>query len=446
MTALREDMAAMIDRSGGVMTVEDLAAAVLAARGSAADEPARSRLAAAVAYAAVETEMAREGARYTLYRGQRGIFAVATTSLANYYVGAPAARAQYAESLGAKADKLAKADPLLTPTRAAEELQAIAQPEGDPKIAPDRILRLAVAAARTAALSSRLELYPRGMEAARALKLGSGSLVGPKALTVQQIQQRIASRYPQAEPLPGRPSLDDLFRNAGIDLDWDGEAFDGQGAYRHRSIPPEPSPTTSTLPRLSTSSQPGLPLSPDAEAACALEERLRRAVQEHRFLILTVGPRYLLRAEEEIVRRFPVMRMSLEALLIQEMKTTAATLGARWEVVVKADAASRQSADWHRLQALVRRAMPAVEQALFGADGPVLLVYPGLLARYDQIQLLEKLREACALALDAPGFIVLLPADEQRLMPVLDGKPIPVVLSSEWARIPEAWLVNAHRA
>jgi len=30
-------------------------------------------------------------------------------------------------------------------------------------------------------------------------------------------------------------------------------------------------------------------------------------------------------------------------------------------------------------------------------------------------------------------------------MPVLDGKPIPVILASEWARIPEAWLQNAHR-
>lgn len=85
-----------------------------------------------------------------------------------------------------------------------------------------------------------------------------------------------------------------------------------------------------------------------------------------------------------------------------------------------------------------------VEQTLFKADRPVLLVYPGLLARYDQIHLLEKLRDACARALDAPGFVVLLPADEQRHMPVLDGKPIPVVLSSEWARIPGAWLENIH--
>ena len=37
--------------------------------------------------------------------------------------------------------------------------------------------------------------------------LGLGALLGPKALTVRQIQQRIASRYPQAEPVPGPPPL-----------------------------------------------------------------------------------------------------------------------------------------------------------------------------------------------------------------------------------------------
>lgn len=129
--------------------------------------------------------------------------------------------------------------------------------------------------------------------------------MGPKALTVEQIQQRIASRYPQAQPIPGRPLLDELLRKAGIDLDWEDEAFDGQGAYHHRSIPPELSPTTSTLPRVGTSSQAGLPLSPEADAAYALEERLNRVIQEHHFLILTVAPRYFLRAEEEACDAFP---------------------------------------------------------------------------------------------------------------------------------------------
>jgi hypothetical protein len=284
------------------------------------------------------------------------------------------------------------------------------------------------------------------MAAARAVKLGVGSLLGPKELTVQQIQQRIASRYPQAEPLSGRPALDDLLREAGIEWIWDDTGGSGQGVYRPKYRPPDMRPRTSTLPRLSTAEPSGDFSSPTVETAHILEERLARTVHERRFLLLTVAPRHLLRAEAELVQRFPVVRLSLEALLLQEMQVVAVAAGARWDVVLQADAAPPDSRDWRNLQILVRRAIPAVERTLLAADRPVLLVYPGLLARYDQIPLLEKLRDACMQQRNAPGFLVLIASDEQRTMPVLDGKPVPVILASEWARIPDAWLSNAHRA
>jgi hypothetical protein len=430
MTELRQEVAAWLDKNGGVLTAEELTAAVLTARGSVAPDAERPRLAVALAAAAVETEMGREGARYTLHRGAQTVLIVATPSLSDAYTALPAARAQYAERLGARADILAEADPLLTPARLAEELRAVLPPEGDPQLTPERLLRLAVATSQQAALSSRMELYPRGMAALRAIKLGAGALLGPRELTVQQIQQRIASRYPQAEPVPGRPALDDLLREAGIAWVWDDTGDSGRGVYRPQYRTPQTRSGTSTLPCLSTAALPGDTLSPAAEAAQALEERLARAVHERRFLLLTVAPRHLLRAEAEIVRRFPVTRLSLEALLLQEMRTVAAAAGARWDVVLQADAAPPESRDWRNLQILVRRAMPAVEQTLFAAERPVLLVYPGLLARYDQISLLEKLRDACTQQRHAPGFLVLVPSDEQRSMPVLDGKPVPVILAS----------------
>jgi serine/threonine protein kinase len=445
MTALRQEVAALIEKSGGVMTANEITMAMLAERGSAADEPLRSQWAAAVACAAIDTEMTREGARYTLYRGTRHVFIIAMLGLSDADTASPAARAQYAEELGRRADEIAAADPLLTPSRTMEELQSVTPPAGDPPMPIERIIRLATAASQVAALSSRLELYPRGMAAGRALKLGIGSLLGPKELTVEQMRQRITSRYPYAEPIPDPPALDDLLWDAGIELVWDSSGAEGQGSYRPKYLLQGSSSTDATLPRLSTETQPGLPTTPDSETAQLLEERLTNAVTGRRFFLLTIAPRYLLRAEAEILRRFPVARMSLEALMLREMKVTATALGARWEVVLQADAAAPQSPDWRRLQTLIRRAMPAVEQTLLTADGPVLLVYPGLLARYDQIQLLERLRDACIQRRDAPGFIVLVATDAQRHMPVLDGKPIPVILTSEWARIPEAWLENVHR-
>jgi serine/threonine protein kinase len=329
MTALREDAANMLDKSGGVMTTDELATALLAARGSAADEPDRSRLAAAVACAAVETEVGREGARYLLHRGSQRIWVAATPRLAAPYTAPSAARAQYAEHLGSKADALAAADPLLTPARVVEELHAVPQPEGDAAMTPERLLRLAVASSQTAALSSRMELYPRQMDAARALKLGIGSLLGPKALTVRQIRQRIASRYPLAAAVPGPPQLDDLLQAAGIELLWDHTGAEGEGVYRPKYDPSATATRTSSLHRISTAPGAGVAASPEVEAAFALEMRLQQAVTAHRFLVLTVAPRHLLRAEAELVQRFPVARISLEALLIQEMKAVATSAGAK---------------------------------------------------------------------------------------------------------------------
>ena len=90
MTELRKDIAAWLDKNGGIMTVNELAATVLTARGSVAPDAERFLLATAVAAAAVETEAAREGARYTLYRGQQGLFIVAMPGLADAYLAAPA--------------------------------------------------------------------------------------------------------------------------------------------------------------------------------------------------------------------------------------------------------------------------------------------------------------------------------------------------------------------
>ena len=61
------------------------------------------------------------------------------------------------------------------------------------------------------------------MPAERAATLSAASLSG--ALTVQDIQRRVAARYPEAEPLPDRPALDALLETLG--LRWD----DTQGKF-----------------------------------------------------------------------------------------------------------------------------------------------------------------------------------------------------------------------
>ena len=145
---------------------------------------------------------------------------VATPGLADAYTAAPAARAQYAERLGARADALAAADPLLTPARWPRSCRRCRPPRAT-RAHADRLLRLAVAASQKAALSSRLELYPRGMAAARAVKLG-GLAAWPQGTHGPANPATHCQSLSAGRPVPGRPALDDLLREAGIDWVWDG--------------------------------------------------------------------------------------------------------------------------------------------------------------------------------------------------------------------------------
>jgi hypothetical protein len=165
MTSLRDDIARLIDKHSGAMTGDELAEAVLSARGSVADGDERRRLASAVAYAAIETEAARESARFTLYRQDEGLLAVATQSLSEQYRAPVQWRAQYVQRLARRCDDLAEADPLLAPIRVTQELLSVPAPEGDRPVPLGRLVRLGVRASARAALSSRMEIYPRGMQA-----------------------------------------------------------------------------------------------------------------------------------------------------------------------------------------------------------------------------------------------------------------------------------------
>ena len=66
----------------------------------------------------------------------------------------------------------------------------------------------------------------------------------------------------------------------------------------------------------------------------------------------------------------------------------------RWPVVLAADAAARDSRDFQNLLRLVGRAAPVVEQRILTLRGPALLVHPGLLARYELMEMLDDLRDA----------------------------------------------------
>ena len=362
-------------------------------------------------------------------------------------IASSSAHADYAERLGREADRLSDADPIASPIRVVDTLQRVPGPAGV-ALSTERLVTLAVTASTRASLSSRLEIFPRKMDALRTLKLASGALLGIRELTVAEIRERVSSRYPDSEPLPqSPPRLGDLLEEAGLELDWNPTAAGGLGAFRHRRHDfPSGSSSSSSLTRQETTHEPAVDAAPEITDARYVEERLMRAQREGAFLVLLVAPRYLLRAERELVTRFDVDRLSLEQLLVRRLHTEADALGASWQTVLRADAAAHDSADWRNLMTLVRQAVPTLQGELVPRARTLLVVNSGILARYGQLSLLEWLRDQVGRPGGLFGAWILVPADASSAMPAIDGEPIPVITRAEWLRLPDGWLANRHRS
>src|SRR5690606_13082039 len=187
-TSLRDAILEILKTQAGVMTHKELIAAVLHLRGSALPDPDRYRMASVVTRAALEAERHHQSPRFHVVRRQGKIFVTLAAELA-----------EFAVRVGVAADRLVSEEPLPTSARAFEELLEVVPPDCDAYdcAAPDasRLIHLAAAASRSACANVRLELYPRGMEAKRALLLAQSALFGARQLTVEQLRQAVASRY-----------------------------------------------------------------------------------------------------------------------------------------------------------------------------------------------------------------------------------------------------------
>jgi hypothetical protein len=85
--------------------------------------------------------------------------------------------------------------------------------------------------------------------------------------------------------------------------------------------------------------------------------------------------------------------------------------------------------------------LPRVKDELARSPRHVLLTNPGLLARYGQMELLGELQQETGRPGGPPGLWVLIPSDGQQQRPTLDGQPVPVFTTAQWARVPDVWLL-----
>jgi len=97
---------------------------------------------------------------------------------------------------------------------------------------------------------------------------------------------------------------------------------------------------------------------------------------------LTVAPRLPARAEAELWRRCRPKRLRFDTLLTQARLEQAQSLKIAWTRVLEADSAAPGRRGGSNLARLVQKALPILKQRFRKAAGPVLLVHPGLPARY----------------------------------------------------------------
>lgn len=448
-TDLRAQIHSLLQGHGEVMTHRELAEALLALRGSAlGDDAARLSQASAVVRAAVEAEAALESPRFQAYPHAPA-----------HLIATHPSWASYAQQLGAKADGCAQAEPLLAPSRALESLRSVPLPAAEPgllepqELALGRLLRLASAASQEAAVSSRQELYRRGMPKLQALKQSLNALVGLPLIRPAELVTRVRGRYPEAEPLPAqRALLERLLEEADAPLKWDTEVVAG-GAFVPRALGSglTLSPGSRLHRQPTRTSREDDSSSGERLDAEALEQRLQHRLQAGGLLVLSVEPLRARAALAELLRRFGgegqdrLQLFDLDAWWLAALRQQAQALGADWNVVLRADAAPAGSVDANRLQQLARRCLPALTEALLGSRRPLLLVNPGLLARFGLMHLFGTLETEVGRPGRTPALWLLLPSVQPSVASI-DSAVLPLIRDADFAPLTRAWLENRHRS
>nr|WP_227026829.1 protein kinase [Corallococcus soli] len=345
-------------------------------------------------------------------------------------------------ALAERADSLAATEPL--PSSEVVRAALAEASAGTPLAAlpADQRLALAARASTSAAASARLELYPRGMDATRTLSLSLGALSGT-GLTPDVVRKRIAARYPEATPLPGRPALDALLAPHGLifmaDLGAGEYARPGQHANTSMTVtPPSRKPTAPGLPQRS---------SPDAQRAAAFQDQLERGVAAGRFRVVQVRADAASQATDALAVALKTQAISLDLALTEAVRQTAKELDVEWANIEAADRQGPGGSDWPLLIELVTQATDRVVDDLLKRHAQTLLLaWPGALARYGLAGALSRI-VAGAEHGDAPAILLVVPSHDDGTAPSINGRlPVPAPLPSQRLVMPDAWLANAHKA
>jgi serine/threonine protein kinase len=427
LAAVRDAVVDLLDEAGGVLSAAEVAHALLATRGSAAEDADRLARGLGLVRAAVEVELDRGGeSRLDRRRAEQAVLLAREPDDPD---AAPATDLlDYALALGRVADDLAGQEALPPAGRCLELLRTVPVPDGFTALTDGRLARVAAAASRTAAVTAGGEIYPVGLAPERSLRALASTLMSLRqGIDEAQLRNLVRPRYPQAAPLPPWPELERTLHAAGVAL----EHRDG------RYLPPTAGSSTGLgggrTPTLTRTAAGGG--ATDLELA-DLDARLAATLRTRGFLTLTAAPARLDRAATALAARFGVMPYDVTAALLAQMHRVADDHGVDWTIVLRADRPDAPPGDAANLRQLVALAAPAVEEHLATAAEPLLLLAAEPLARYDRLARLEHLSDQ---ATARPAARLLLVAtDGEGRPPHLDGRPAPT--TSGWLYLPASWV------
>ncbi|MEU5071069.1 BREX system serine/threonine kinase PglW [Streptomyces asoensis] len=477
---LREQVVELLAERGRVAPVIELADALIARRGTQHVERRNRRaLALSLLRAVVERESYDNESpplfRYFHARMPKGadpVLGLLALDVREDVDGpdTPALPAlqEYALNLGMRADRLAALESLPTASTVLTELDAVRRPPGSLGWDERRTAEIAVAASTRAALTPRLEIYPRDLDLVRALRITQAGVVAVQpsveeerqpGLTVDALHKRVATRFPDlgTDPLaprelPTGSALVRALKQAGFEL---------KLATRYdkvlRLIPDRPSgDATAGLTSASwgaSAARRSAPTQYDADAAVAAavkaEQRLTHSARQDGFRVLTVPQR---RAEDAVRRLagepYRARPVSVTALFVAELRGVVGEAARpTWETVLKADAAEPGSRAHQQLRIRTDKAWgriePQLREQLAEADGPLLLTDTAVLARYDALDLLGRLSEEARQG-GSPLWLLVAQSDPARA-PRLAGQSVPYQAGfDEWIVVPDAWVARKH--
>jgi serine/threonine protein kinase len=491
---LRVEVLEILEQSGRLASATEIADALILRRGTDLPELYQRRALALAAVRAVVEMEERAATPAFLHRMNRqatddalraGLLALhAREGIDSPDTPSAPGLLDYAIRLGRRADRLVQAETLPTAAAVLADLTRVEPPEGTLDWDERRIVDIAAAASQDGAVSSRLELYPRGLSLVRALRLTQAGIVKiipgmaddeQPGLAVAAVHERVRSRFPElrtgdgedGHELPTDVPLTDALREAGFPL-----VLRTHRDGRHQRYLPEglenASHFHSGLDGTSTGTDSAAAWSEDADLAARAraEDRLLAAGGSDGYRVLTVRSALAERAVRHLSdARFGggAVAVSATALFLRHLHAEQETKAAanpkrlpRWETILKADAAEAGSTAAVNFARFARNACDLMREEISALlrDGddqrPLLLTDAAVFARYDYTGGLDELaRQAREGEAKRPLWLLVPQADPGR-PPVLGRAVGPDGVRDmhatyqeplgEWIPLPGAWV------